>query len=888
MGFAACDRLTVLHSVNGRYATKRIGKTKKGEIQNRSYGSEKHFRVESILVGDFAELSAELAQLAEQHFAFVIRGEPGPGINRKHARRLLHPDKKTNDPPTFTAAPRHWFAIDLDHIAAAALTDPANDPEAAVEYLIGLLPPDLHDVSCYWQFTSSQSLPGHEGTLSARLWYWSGAALDDAELTRWAAAVNRVGKLIDASLYRAVQPHYVAAPIFAGMADPLPRRWGIRQGLEDEVYLVLPPADAKNPEMASGLGYAPGRGAAAWLAEIGGGQGFREPLVKAIASYIAIYGSKADCSELKKAIGQAVDRADPGGRSADKIERYKSDEHLDEIIAWVREQHGDQPPKAFIGEPPDWIDEAPAETAAPAVGLPARPSIRVANGELPAVVDAAEEILISADRDLYEFADQIVRPALKPLHIADEKTAIGLRLVPVRLHHMIERFTRCIEFLKFSKRDNKWHPVDCPDPVAKTYLERIGQWRLPKLTALASCPLLLRNGRIVQRPGFDPQSGILFDPRGVAFPPVSATPSKPDGLRALKEIKALFSEFPFVSDQARSVLLSALLTSVSRLAYDFAPLHGFDAPVAGTGKSKLVECCSILVDGHECPVISQGSDGTEFEKRLGAELLEGNRMISIDNCEAALGGQLLCQAATQHLIKVRLLGFSRSVLVINNTLLFATGNNLRLHGDMLRRGLIGRLDAGEERPELRCFTREDPVHVLKRERGAYVNRALTVLRAYLAAGRPVQPVQPLGGFEGWSALVRNTLLWLGEADPVETIETARAEDPDRQRLEVVITQWQTVLGARAVTTRAVITEAEATTIDKSGPVSQLVLAHPDFRNALLDVAGDRDRISARRLGNWLARNKRKAVGADRLAVATLSAGNICWKLEQKDASGVWR
>jgi hypothetical protein len=52
----------------------------------------------------------------------------------------------------------------------------------------------------------------------------------------------------------------------------------------------------------------------------------------------------------------------------------------------------------------------------------------------------------------------------------------------------------------------------------------------------------------------------------------------------------------------------------------------------------LVNCCAILVNGHECQVISQGDDGTEFEKRLRAELLESSRMISIDNCEGPLGG----------------------------------------------------------------------------------------------------------------------------------------------------------------------------------------------------------------------------------------------------------
>src|SRR5262249_17686356 len=243
--------------------------------------------------------------------------------------------------------------------------------------------------------------------------------------------------------------------------------------------------------------------------------------------------------------------------------------------------------------------------------------------------------------------------------VGDNKTISALRLVPVGVKHMRERFTRCIDFRRFSPKIEKWQSVDCPEVLAKTYLERIGLWRLPKLMALAAPRMRLPDARIVEHPGFDAASGILFDPQDAVFPPVPSTPSRADAELALADIKALFREFPFVENRDRSVLLSALLTSVSRLAYDFAPLHAFDAPLAGTGKSKLVDCCSILVEGHECPVISQGSDETEFEKRLGAELLEGARRISIDNCKDPLGGALLCQIASQPLLKVRILGFSK-------------------------------------------------------------------------------------------------------------------------------------------------------------------------------------------------------------------------------------
>ncbi|MBK8123956.1 MAG: hypothetical protein IPK54_10475 [Dokdonella sp.] len=39
--------------------------------------------------------------------------------------------------------------------------------------------------------------------------------------------------------------------------------------------------------------------------------------------------------------------------------------------------------------------------------------------------------------------------------------------------------------------------------------------------------------------------------------------------------------------------------------------------------------------------------------------------------------------------------------------------------------------------------------------------ALTVLRAYIVAGKPAQPIQPYGSFEEWSGLLRGALVWLG-------------------------------------------------------------------------------------------------------------------------------
>ena len=63
-----------------------------------------------------------------------------------------------------------------------------------------------------------------------------------------------------------------------------------------------------------------------------------------------------------------------------------------------------------------------------------------------------------------------------------------------------------------------------------------------------------------------------------------------------------------------------------------------------------------------------------------------------------------------------------------------------------------------EKPWEREFQTEDPVIVFKRDRPRLVAAALTVLRGYIAAGRPKQAGTPLGDFRGWARLVRDALL----------------------------------------------------------------------------------------------------------------------------------
>jgi hypothetical protein len=540
----------------------------------------------------------------------------------------------------------------------------------------------------------------------------------------------------------------------------------------------------------------------------------------------------------------------------------------------------------------------PSSPPAPPSPPPNRPTIQTGGGRLPEAVDEAERVLIANDREVYAYGDQIVRPALRMIPIADDKTTEGLRLVPIGPDHMADRFSRLIDFQKHDGRKRGWVSIDCPPVIARTYLARVGLWRVPQLKALTSCPLLLGDGRILSQPGFDATSGILFYDQGIAFPSVPERPTREHALEAMAFLLYPFRDYPFVDDASVSVLRSLLLSTVSRFASPFVPVHAFDATSAGTGKSKLFDCASILQTGRECAAISQPEDAAEFEKKLFAALLAGDPLVSIDNCDTPLNHPFLDMAVTQRYVQSRLLGLSKNPEIPNTVMIGANGNNFAFAGDMLRRGITGHLDAGEEKPWERVFESEDPVIVCKRDRAKLVAAALTVLRGYIAVGRPGQDAPPLGGFEDWCRTVRDAILWLGGADPCTTIESARKADPARQKLEAVVIQWRDVIEDRSVTTREVIVEATRNQPDPL-PYNQnhFVYDWPAFRDALLDVANVRGFIDIDRLGTWLGNNKGKVVThTDRQGqscVCRLVAdpplhGYGRWRLEQRQSNGSWR
>jgi hypothetical protein len=421
------------------------------------------------------------------------------------------------------------------------------------------------------------------------------------------------------------------------------------------------------------------------------------------------------------------------------------------------------------------------------------PTIYIKQGEIPRVLNEAEDALLQHDAEIYQYGGLLVQPQLQLIKCSGGREFLSWQLPEVTVMNMVVLLACAARFMRHDKRSNAWTQVDVPEKIAKAYLDCKNR-RVPRVVGIANAPFLRADGTICDREGYDAATGVLCKWDGQVFPPVPLNPTRGAALKALAVLEEPLAEFPFVAAADKSAALSAILTALDRKGMDVAPVHGFTAPVAGTGKGLLGDIAAVIATGRPAPWGNQGPDEREQEKRLGSALIDGDSLIGLDNCERPLEGATFNSLVTQHIIQVRVLGKSQKVNCPNSALIFANGNNLIVGADMTRRVVLSGLDAKVERPETRKFKDNHLLDTVCANRVLLVLAGLTVLRAWHVARASANiNLDPLD-FVKWSERVRKPLVWLGRADPGDTMEKAREDDPYRLERSTVFLESDRVLG----------------------------------------------------------------------------------------------
>jgi hypothetical protein len=340
------------------------------------------------------------------------------------------------------------------------------------------------------------------------------------------------------------------------------------------------------------------------------------------------------------------------------------------------------------------------------------------------------------------------------------------------------------------------HPDHPPGWCVSAVLAR-GYWKgIPHLEAVIDHPVLRPDGTILEQRGYDPDTGLLLA-KQVKVPKVLDYPTKDDAVAACRLLfDEVTSDFPFKNPVHQAAWLAAQLTPLARYAFEGkAPLFLVDANQAGSGKGLLLHSTCRIVTGCDFAVTHYTNDENELRKRITAHAMAGTEMVLFDNITGDFGCGVLDGALTGTTWEDRILGVNRVFRGPLNTTFYGTANNAAVVGDTMRRVLPIRLETPLQEPEKReGFRHEHLLVYVEENRGKLLAAALSILRAFCAAGRPKQKLEPWGSFEEWSELVRGAIVWARLPDPVGT-RLHLKETSDNTTLEIAGLHkvWELVL-----------------------------------------------------------------------------------------------
>jgi hypothetical protein len=490
-------------------------------------------------------------------------------------------------------------------------------------------------------------------------------------------------------------------------------------------------------------------------------------------------------------------------------------------------------------------------------------TIRVVAGEIHRVVDVAERELAQSRRH-YQRGGLIVTVVTDP---GTRET----RIQDVSQPALVRSLAGAALWERYDARAQDWVRTDPPARHAAVLFDSTSYQHLPVLSGLARQPYLRPDGSLMTAAGYDAATGMfgVFDARAFAF---ADTPSRATAEAALALLQDLLAEFSFAGETDRAAALTAILTAAIRASLPVAPMFHVRAHMVGSGKSYLCELVTAFATPQRGTPTSFPADDEECRKLLLAELLRGPAVVEFDNLTSDLvAHKSLCTALTSEHMSGRILGVSKTATVNTRALFLSSGNNVGPVQDMTRRCITIHLSPDCEVPAARSFTRPDLVRDVLRERGRYVSAALTIIRAWIIAGRPKTECKSLASYGDWSDLCRQPLLWLGCADPTASVFQAMTEDPDRETLARLLNAWFAGFGKTPAMVRDAVKQAHA-----------LYDEHAELREVLRDIADERGEINRRKLGWWIRRHAGRIVDGMRIVRASGGNGNGSaerWRIE---------
>lgn len=518
-----------------------------------------------------------------------------------------------------------------------------------------------------------------------------------------------------------------------------------------------------------------------------------------------------------------------------------------------------------------------------------RPPLRVADpdGRKDVILtsnthDVTDQMIVALrdDPDVYQRSGELVH-VLRHDDDGDSRFASGTPLVRTcPLSWLIDHVSAHARCLTESKKGPFKH-VAPPAPRVRAVMER-GSWSgIRQLETVIEAPSMRPDGTIIQDPGYDAATRSLYVPNG-SFDSIPDQPTQGDAVLAYAHLADVFREFPYVSVEHQSATIACIVTLLARPAIrGSVPCWVFDASSKRSGKSLQMDVVSIVATGRAASRMTfPADDDKELESVLSSYALAGARIVPFDNVARPFGGAALDKCVTAvDSVDLRVLGRSELRTLPWRALIMASGNNVSFRDDMLPRVLSPRLESPLENPETRTDLPDLRAVALAR-RPSLVADALTILRAYVAAGRPTVAVQRWGGFDAWVSLVASALVWAGAPDPMGARRgLAGDEDPVKTAEAALVNGWAIL--CRDVDPTGITVSTAVTSLYPAPRSDEPPDGRDNIREAIANLVVVRPGSAPahRALGDALRKLKGRPIGGQKLVSVPVKGGIAKWRVE---------
>jgi hypothetical protein len=435
-----------------------------------------------------------------------------------------------------------------------------------------------------------------------------------------------------------------------------------------------------------------------------------------------------------------------------------------------------------------------------------RPVITVRAGRITEAEDAVAAVIAEKGEalGLYVNNSRLVKPYTVmregfPGPDGKREAVESLELVPRTLATFRTVVNRGCAFEQW-RQDKNRKPyaakVDCPKDVAQALFEAPDEWTgWPRIERMSETPLF--DGKQLHcGPGLVGATWVR-SPDGVVL---AKTLKKATAAVALTRLRDYLREFPFATSADEAAAVALFMTAGLRTSLGAAPGYLLDKNYYGTGASTLGRAAGVIALGRAPPVLIVSKNKEEFEKMLGAALMQARPVIALDNVSEGepLRGKTLTQMLTEPHCEPRVLGVSRNVVCDTSRLVFATGVNIVVMDDLVRRFLKSRMESKLENPADRRFERPNLIEDIRNQRVNILSDIFTITACYLRSGTTVQSAD-LVGFDQFVRWVAKPLVWLGLPDIIQSSRVAKAANPDDVLLGRILPLWKLWQAPRGAT-----------------------------------------------------------------------------------------